>query len=112
MIKHKQYTYARINRALLHILLGLKETNADCTAVPYARLLAMKKSASPLMKELKKHSEIPLITKPADAKKTLTEVALAMFLEDVSAADLYNRVAASKFGTPFVTDIKHTIELI
>ncbi len=115
-IKHKQFTHARINRALLHILLGLKKpASAAVTAaplVPYARLLAMKKSASPLMKEIKERSAIPVITKPADARKTLDGASLAMFLEDVSAADLYNRVAASKFSTPFVTDMKKSIELV
>ena len=124
-IKHKQFTYARINRALLHILLGLKDCSAKGDSadndpvtsgqeplVPYARLLAMKKSASPLMKEIKEHSGIPIITKPAEARKALAEDALTMFLEDVSAADLYNRIVASKFGTPFVTDMKHSIELV
>ena len=115
-IKHKQYTYARINRALVHILLGLKEagTSPDTSAplVPYARLLAMKKSASPLMKEIKEHSQIPVITKPAEARKVLDESALTMFLEDVAAADLYNRIVASKFGTEFVIDMKRSIELI
>ncbi len=115
-IKHKQYTYARINRALIHILLGLKEKktseNTASPFVPYARLLAMKKSASPLMKEIKEHSQIPFITKPAEARKVLGESALAMFFEDVAAADLYNRIVSSKFGTPFVTDMKHSIELI
>jgi len=115
-IKHKQYTYARINRALVHILLGLKEQTPaeDITAplVPYARLLAMKKSASPLMKEIKAHATIPVITKPAEARKALSESALEMFLEDVSAADLYNRVVASKFGTEFKTDMKRSIELL
>lgn len=114
-IKHKQFTYARINRALLHILLGLKEDNCSkntTVLVPYARLLAMKKNASPLMKTLKKHTQIPIITKPSDARSSLDEPSLAMFLEDVAAADLYNRVAASKFGTEFKTDIKHSIELL
>ena len=120
-IKHKQYTYARINRALVHILLGLKEKNSTLSTpdsgtfpslVPYARLLAMKKSASPLMKEIKEHSQIPVITKPAEARKMLDEDALAMFMEDVDAADLYNRIVASKFETPFVTDMKHSIELV
>ena len=106
-IKHKQFTYARINRALVHILLGLKEKK---DAVPYARLLSVKKSASPLMKELKKHSEIPIITKPADAGKLLDEASLSMFSEDVSAADLYNRIVSSKFDTKFVTDIRKSIE--
>ncbi len=115
-IKHKQFTYARINRALLHILLGIKENEASPDAsnplVPYARLLAMKKSASPLMKKIKEHSEIPIITKPADARKMLAADALALFLEDVAAADLYNRIVTSKFSTPFVTDMRRSIELV
>ena len=112
-IKHKQFTYARINRALLHILLGLKETvGASAALLPYARLLAMKKNASPLMKELKEHTQIPIITKPSDARKLLDEDALTMFLEDVAAADLYNRIVTSKFGTTFVTDMRKSIELV
>ncbi len=115
-IKHKQFTYARINRALLHILLGIKEKNVTADTptalVPYARLLAMKKSASPLMKEIKEHSRIPIITKPAEARKLLDEEALAMFFEDIAAADLYNRIVAAKFCTPFVTDIRRSIELV
>lgn len=117
VIKHKQYTYARINRALLHILLGLKESpnlnsSIGTPLVPYARLLAMKKSASPLMKEIKEHTQIPVITKPANARKLLTEEALTIFLEDAAAADLYNRIVSSKYGTPFVTDMRHSIELV
>jgi len=116
-IKHKQFTYARINRALVHILLGLKETsgnNPDSKPplVPYARLLAMKKSASSIMKEIKEHTQIPVITKPAEARKVLDTTSLSMFLEDISAADLYNRIVSSKFETPFITDMKHSIELI
>jgi len=64
------------------------------------------------MKEIKEHSTIPVITKPAEARKALSESALEMFLEDVSAADLYNRVVASKFGTEFKTDMKRSIELL
>lgn len=111
-IKHKQFTHARINRALLHILLGLKEMPENAS-VPYARLLALKKNASPLMKELKEHSTIPIITKPATARKILTGQALKLFLEDVSAADLYQRVVCAKSGTtlPFVSDIKKKIEV-
>lgn len=110
-IKHKQFTYARINRALLHILLGLKEM-PETISVPYARLLAMKKTASPLMKEIKKHSAIPIITKPSAARRILSEKALTLFLEDVAAADLYSRITASKFGSAFISDMRKGIELV
>ena len=117
-IKHKQYTYARINRALLHILLNLKDTGEKLSAtpskplVPYGRLLAMKKNSSSVIKEIKAHSQIPVITKPAEAKKVLSGEALALFQEDVSAADLYFRMLSFKYGTKFLHDVQRTIELI
>ena len=112
-IKHKQYTYSRINRALLHILLNISETKLENQPlVPYARLLAFRKDASPLMKELKSNSLIPIITKPADALKRLDKDATKLFLEDVFAADLYSRVVANKYHSPYVHDIRHSIELL
>lgn len=110
-IKHKQFTYARINRALLHIMLGLKE-NPSAFPASYARLLAMKKKASPLMKELKKQTGIPLITKPADAKKHLCGDALLLFSEDVAAADMYGRIVSAKYGSSFTTDMRKSILLV
>lgn len=112
-IKHKQYTYSRINRALLHILLNISKQNLETTPfVPYARLLALRKDASPLMKEIKSHSLIPIITKPADASKLLDNKSYQLFLEDVSSADLYSKVVANKFHSLYKQDIRHSIELI
>ncbi len=117
-IKHKQYTYARINRALLHILLDLKDTGKKITAapseplVPYGRLLALRKSSSAVIKEFKAHARIPIITKPAEAKKILSGEALALFQEDVSAADLYFRMLSFKYQTRFLHDVQRTIELV
>ena len=115
-IKHKQYTYARINRALLHILLNLKKTEQNTFGtmpqVPYGRLLAMKKSSSPVIKYMKTTTQLPIITKPADAKKLLSKEALTMFQEDVFAADLYSRMLSFKFQTKFLHDLQRTIVLV
>lgn len=117
-IKHKQYTYARINRALLHILLNLKDTGKKISAspteplVPYGRLLALRKDSSAVIKELKAHSQIPIITKPSEAKKVLSGEALALFQEDVTAADLYFRMLSFKYQTKFLHDVQRTIELV
>lgn len=111
-LKHKQYTHTRITRALLHILLGIKKEYALMQTVPYARLLAMKKEASPLMKEIKGRTQIPLITKAADAKNYLSEKALALFRLDLYCADLYQKVVANKFHADFKEDIKRSVEII
>lgn len=111
-LKHKQYTHTRITRALLHILLGIKKEYAQVQNAPYARLLAMKKGASPLMKELKARTEIPLITKAADAKKVLSEDDMTLFRLDTESADLYGKVAANKFHSEFMQDMKHSTEIL
>ncbi len=112
-IKHKQYTYSRINRALLHILLNISETKPETDIlVPYARLLALKKDVSPLMKEIKRNSLIPIITKAADASKLLNKEANKLFLEDVFASDLYSKIVSSKYHSSYIQDIRHSIELI
>lgn len=111
-LKHKQYTHTRITRALLHILLGIKKEYAQMQNAPYARLLAMKKTASPLMKEIKEHTCIPIITKAADAKKEFTEKALELFSLDTNSADLYNKTVSNKFHSAFKQDIKHSTEII
>ena len=111
-LKHKQYTHTRITRALLHILLGITKEHARLQNAPYARLLAMKKSASPLMKEIKEHTRIPVITKAADAKKTLSKDDLTLFHLDITSADLYSKVAADKFRSDFLQDMKHSTEIM
>lgn len=111
-IKHKQYTHARITRALLHILLGIKKDAHADKGTPYARLLAMKKSASPLMKAIKADASVPVITKPADAKKKLTPEEYAVFELDLAASDLYHKVASQKFSSPYTPDIKMGIRLL
>ena len=75
-------------------------------------LLAMKKCASPLMKELKVNAQIPVITKAADAKKVLSEDAMKLFSLDVAGTNLYNKVTATKFHSEFWQDMKHNIELL
>ena len=106
-LKHKQYTHTRITRALIHILLGITKEHAVMQAAPYARLLAMKKTASPLMKEIKEHTRIPVITKAADAKKVLSADAL-----DTACADTYSKTVADKYHSAFIQDIKHSTEII
>lgn len=111
-LKHKQYTHTRITRSLLHVLLGITKELASIADAPYARLLAMKKCASPLMKELKVNAQIPVITKAADAKKVLSEDAMKLFSLDVAGTNLYNKVTATKFHSEFWQDMKHNIELL
>lgn len=92
-LKAKNLTSARIHRCLLHILLHLTK---DAVAAEreqgfalYARILGFRRQAEPLLSEIKKHSSIPLVSKLADAPKTLSPSALAQLEQTIKASELY-----------------------
>ncbi len=79
LVKTKQYTRTRIARALLHILLDIRTEEVDLPRE--IRILGFKKSASPLLKELKKKSALPLITKITDKE---------LFAKEILCSNLYH----------------------
>lgn len=99
-LKTKQYTYTRISRALLHLILGITNDEVQLGRAldhaPYARILGFKKSSAPLLGAIKKNAEIPLITKVADANTLLSPEAYALFSRDLYASHLYQSVVFQK----------------
>ncbi len=74
----KNYTKTRVQRVLIHILLGIrKETQAPT----FARVLGLKKN-SPVLHEIKERTQIPIVTKLADAPDE-------SYQPDRIASDLY-----------------------
>lgn len=57
-IKTKRYTYNKINRMLLHILLGIKKE--DNTKEIYLRVLGFNQKGRNYLNKIKKHLELPL----------------------------------------------------
>lgn len=92
-LKTKNLTSARINRCLLHILLRLTKdavaAEREQGSALYARILGFRRQAKPLLSEIKKRSSIPLVSKLADAKKTLSSSALAQLEQTIKASELY-----------------------
>ncbi len=103
-LKTKDMTYTRISRCLLHILLNItKEDLARSQAlgwVPYARILGLRKSASPLLGAIKSNASVPLISKLADAGHILEGEPLQMLADDIRISHIYNSVIALKSGRP------------
>lgn len=97
---HKQITRASISRVLIHLLLDIFEQ--DKSEPSYVRLLAMKKSVSPFMKQAQRNSAIPIVTKAADFGIYDNQ----LFMKDLFAADLYSRARSLKYNIPFTPDIK------
>lgn len=109
----KELTYARVCRNLLYILLNIKTDFWNIQKpVPYARILGFKKSAAPLLSEIKKNASIPLITKLADAKKLLDADSYALLQTDIRAAHLYDSVVFHKSGIRLPHEMRKQIIIL
>lgn len=66
LLKSKRYPYTRLQRIVLHSLLGTTQeqlAHFDETGPLYARVLAFNQQGRKLLKHINEHSSIPIITK-------------------------------------------------
>lgn len=108
-LKSRQYTYTRISRALLHILLDIREEQAASLRqngyATYARALGFRRSSTPLLTEIKKHSSLPFITKTAGQKDPL-------FASEVFASDVYRAAYRHRYHEVLKDDYSNGLVLI
>jgi predicted nucleotidyltransferase len=93
-VKSRQYTYSRICRCLMHILLDIKKEKLlrfQQEEVPYVRILGFDKKGQEYLSSIKKKMTVPLITKTAGYGD--------MLREDIFCADVYNQTVWQKYGT-------------
>lgn len=107
LLKTKELTYTRISRALIHILLCIKKEPL-LTEPAYARVLGFRKETVSVMKEIKKNTAIPLITKLSDAISASDEEKL-MLETDLFASNLYESAITEKYHTAFINEYEHPI---
>lgn len=97
-VKTKRYTRTRINRILISAFLGLTKELCDMP-VNYLRILGMNKNGADIIKEIKKKSDLSIITKAADYKKDDV-----VFNADINAQNIFSLCGKKKTGnTDFVT---------
>jgi predicted nucleotidyltransferase len=116
MIKTKNMTLTRINRAMIHLLLNIRsdsflEYNQN-GFVPYARVLGIRKEASPLLRKIEQAASIPIIKKVSKAKEQLDVTGMRMLSEDLFAAHIYNQAVYEKYKTSILNEYKHGICII
>lgn len=109
LLKTKELTRTRINRALLHAILGIFEDMP--TSMPsYVRLLGFRKESSSILRTIQNNTRLPLITKAADYRKLLSceEVfrGESTFEKDLFVSNLYESVKCAKKQTGFVNDLQ------
>ena len=115
-VKSKDITYTRICRALMHVVLDIKGVNLQEYIADdfhyYARVLGFKEDrlTSALTHALKQSSELPLITKLADAEKVISsELGRRMLYENIQASDLYEKMACKKYKQIFSSEYSKNI---
>ena len=96
-IKTKEVPLSRIKRALVRITLGIDKKHMEkYENEPYIRVLGFDKKGQEYLSYIRKTVEVPLITKTADYKE--------MLLDDIHAANIYNMIAAGKYGVKELGD--------
>lgn len=88
LVKTKRYTHARLRRLVLWAFLGLTEADRPA-APPYLRVLGFNGKGQELLKEMKLHASLPVLTKPAHAK-SLPDAAQRVFELESRCTDLYD----------------------
>ncbi len=109
-MKTKNFTYARLSRLFTHMLLHIQQEDyRELTAPSYLRILGFRKSAAPLLSNLKSNSSLPIITSPADAKRLLSPRAKQLLALDLRATELYRLGLAAKGDCTLKNDYRQQI---
>lgn len=126
-LKSKSYTASRIRRALLHLILGYTEEDRrrfiEGNYAQYAGILSLRRESSPLLRQIKQNSSVPLITKKADFRSCFTDtknygasvqrdIADRMWELDTKATELYNCLIFNRYGFRNTNDYTTTPPVI
>ena len=93
--KSKRYTYTRISRLLMQILLGIKRYDFTDSEPGYLRLLAANEAGRKLIRKAKKGelNSLPILTNINREAQNLPIFAKKQLHLDIRAADTYNILA-------------------
>ncbi len=117
-IKTKRYTMTRLKRILIHLLLDIDKNvvaNLHLHGPQYIRILGLSSKGFDILKQAKKTSSLPIITKFADYKKYNNPVLNRMIELDKKATDIYAlglnkgkmKVNLDCFTSPYIkSDVK------
>lgn len=104
LLKTRELTQTRVNRALLHIMLGLKKDDLALSIAHgyhhYAHLLGFRKDANAVISAIAKNSSLPLLTKLYETD-ALGEIGKRMLHQDILASNLYMSVVTDKYRTAY-----------
>ena len=94
--KSKRYTYTRLSRLSLQILLGMDRRMYDYETIPYIRILAVSERGRELLSVIKKKelNTVPLLTNINKNCNELSSYGKSVLDLDIKAVDIYNMICA------------------
>ncbi len=105
LLKNKAYTYSRICRGLIHILLDIKTEDLtgyrDNGWIFYNKLLGMRNtSANHETLNLISKASVPLLTsvKSSSVQDSLSDIAKHMLNTDIASTDIYEHINSIKYA--------------
>ncbi|MDR1540055.1 MAG: nucleotidyltransferase family protein [Clostridiales bacterium] len=88
----KRYPYSRLQRAALHLVLGMKRRDFEefkkAGGPQYIRILGFKKNAAPLLRDIKEKAKLPIVLNLKNSSD-LPEPGRSMLEQDLSSSDIY-----------------------
>lgn len=98
-LKTKDITQLHLQRALLHILLGITKDMVTCqNSISYLQVLGMNKTGQAYLHEIKKQLSVPMITEASSAMQKLDSEGKSMFHLQVYSTELYRNVVFQKYN--------------
>ena len=96
-IKSKRYTYTRLSRLCMQLLLGITRRRYDISGPEYIRVLGFNEMGRKLLAEMRddESADLPVIINVNKASGNLSEEALKLLELDMHAADIYNLMTGS-----------------
>lgn len=115
-LKTRQLTYTRVSRALLHLVLGMKDCDLSACKnedyISYARVLGFRRSSAPVMKQIKIHGSVPLVTKIINSHKNLSPAGQYSLDQDIYCSHLYQSLVQSKTGIPAKNEYSQPLAIL
>ena len=110
-VKTRNYTYTRISRALLHILLGMKSRtmerfDAEHGLCGWIRPIGFRRSAAPLIRSITSSCTVPYLDKLSRARKILAPDLNAVLDDELRAEFLYDLMAARRTAAAGTDEIR------
>ncbi len=109
LVKSRNYTLTRVRRALLHILLGIRNADVHHDAA-FCRVLGFRKGSAALLSEIKQKSRIPLITRPSGY--ALSPEAEKQYMLHVQSSNIYEALVSQKAKLPFVHEFSRQLVIV